>query len=162
MSTGNLLRVEERMCLAVRQTGRQFGMDRTTLTTFSEEPTMPYLCLDPAKTYPPETKRELAERLYLNRRSDADSLRRGVRMSQQIADALDAFGGRTVVITGGGSGMGLSTARMVVNRAGRVILMGRSLGRLKAAEAELGPRPRLPSSMYNNRRGRCQEGVQRL
>jgi len=30
-------------------------------------------------------------------------------MSQQIADDLDAFGGRTVVITGGGSGMGLST-----------------------------------------------------
>ena len=82
-------------------------------------------------------------------------------MSQQIADDLDAFGGRTVVISGGGSGMGLSTARMVVNRAGRVILMGCSLGRLKAAEAELGPLPRLPSSTYDNRRGRCQEGVQR-
>ena len=78
MSTGNLLRVEERTCLAVRQAGRQFGMDRTTLTTFSEEPTMPYLRLDLAKTYPPETKRELAKRLYLNRRSDANSLRRGV------------------------------------------------------------------------------------
>jgi hypothetical protein len=91
MSTGNLLRVEERMCLAVRQTGRQFGMDRTTLTTFSEEPTMPYLRLDLAKTYPPETKRELAERLYLNLRSDADSLRRGVHMSQQIADDLDVL-----------------------------------------------------------------------
>jgi hypothetical protein len=33
----------------------------------------------------------------------------------------------------------------VVNRAGRVMLMGRSLGRLKAAAAELGPLPRLPS-----------------
>ena len=80
MSTANLLRVEieERTCLAVRQAGRQFSIYRTTLTTFSEEPTMPYLCLDPAKTYPPETKRELATRLYLNRRSDADLLRRGV------------------------------------------------------------------------------------
>jgi hypothetical protein len=39
---------------------------------------MPHLCLDPAKTYPPETKREFAKRLYLNRRSDADLLRRGV------------------------------------------------------------------------------------
>ena len=82
-------------------------------------------------------------------------------MSQQIADDLDAFGGRTVVITGGGPGMCFSTARMVVNRAGRVMLMGRSLGRLKAAAAELGPLPRLPSSMYNNQRGLCQEGVQR-
>ena len=82
-------------------------------------------------------------------------------MSLQIAYDLDAFGGRRVVISGGGSGMGLSTARMVVNRAGRVILMGRSLGRLNAAEAELGPLPRLPSSMYKSRRGRCQEGAQR-
>ena len=72
-------------------------------------------------------------------------------MSQQIADDLDALGGRRGVITGGGSGVGLATARMVVNRAGRVILMSRSLGRLKAAEAVLGPLPRLPCSMYNNR-----------
>jgi hypothetical protein len=78
MSTANLLRVEERTCLAVRQAGRQFGIYRTTLTTFGEEPTMSYLCLDPAKTYPPETERELAKRLYLNRGSDADPLRRGV------------------------------------------------------------------------------------
>jgi hypothetical protein len=80
MSTANLLRVEieERTCLAVRQAGRQFSIYRTTLTTFSEEPTMPYLRLDLAKTYPPETKGELAKGLYLNRRSDANSLRRRV------------------------------------------------------------------------------------
>ena len=59
-------------------------------------------------------------------------------MSQRIADDLDAFGGRTVVITGGASGIGFATARMVVDRGGRVILMGRSLARLKAARAELG------------------------
>jgi len=59
-------------------------------------------------------------------------------MSQQIADDLDAFGGRTVVITGGASGIGLATARMVVDRGGGVILMGRSLDKLKAAQAELG------------------------
>src|SRR5262249_2764715 len=59
-------------------------------------------------------------------------------MSQRITDERDAFGGRTVVITGGASGIGLATARMVVDRGGRVILMGRSLGRLKAAQAELG------------------------
>ena len=59
-------------------------------------------------------------------------------MSQRSADDLDVFGGRTVVITGGASGIGVATARMVVDRGGRVILMGRSLGRLKAAQAELG------------------------
>jgi NAD(P)-dependent dehydrogenase (short-subunit alcohol dehydrogenase family) len=59
-------------------------------------------------------------------------------MSQRIADDLEAFGGRTVVITGGASGNGLATARMVVDRGGSVILMGRSLDRLKAAQAELG------------------------
>ena len=47
-------------------------------------------------------------------------------MSQRITDDLDAFGGHTVVITGGASGIGLATARMVVDRGGRVILMGRS------------------------------------
>src|SRR5262249_56070380 len=60
-------------------------------------------------------------------------------MSQRITDDLDAFGGRTVVITGGASGSGLATARMVVDRGGRVILMGRSPERLKAAREELGP-----------------------
>jgi NAD(P)-dependent dehydrogenase (short-subunit alcohol dehydrogenase family) len=59
-------------------------------------------------------------------------------MFQQIADDLEAFGGRTVVITGGASGIGLATARRVVDRGGSVILMGRSLDRLKAAQAELG------------------------
>src|SRR5262249_3692842 len=41
--------------------------------------------------------------------------------------------------TGGASGIGLATARMVVDRGGRVILMGRSPERLKAAREELGP-----------------------
>jgi NAD(P)-dependent dehydrogenase (short-subunit alcohol dehydrogenase family) len=60
-------------------------------------------------------------------------------MSLRIVDDLEAFGGRTVVITGGASGIGLATARMVVDCGGSVILMGRSLDRLKAAQAELGP-----------------------
>jgi NAD(P)-dependent dehydrogenase (short-subunit alcohol dehydrogenase family) len=59
-------------------------------------------------------------------------------MSQRSVDDLNSFDDRTVVITGGASGIGLATARMVVDRGGRVILMGRSLGRLKAAQAELG------------------------
>jgi NAD(P)-dependent dehydrogenase (short-subunit alcohol dehydrogenase family) len=59
-------------------------------------------------------------------------------MSQRSVDDLNSFDDRTVVITGGASGIGLATARMVVDRGGRVILMARSLGRLKAAQAELG------------------------
>src|SRR5262249_54039137 len=59
-------------------------------------------------------------------------------MSQQIADDLEAFRGRTVVITGGASGIGLATARRVVHLGGSAILMGRSQERLNAAQAELG------------------------
>jgi NAD(P)-dependent dehydrogenase (short-subunit alcohol dehydrogenase family) len=59
-------------------------------------------------------------------------------MSLRIVNDLKAFDGRTVVITGGGSGIGLATARVVVDRGGSVILMGRSLDRLKAAQAQLG------------------------
>jgi NAD(P)-dependent dehydrogenase (short-subunit alcohol dehydrogenase family) len=60
-------------------------------------------------------------------------------MSQQVADRFETFGGRTVVITGGASGIGLATARLVVDRGGGVILMGRSPERLKAAREDLGP-----------------------
>ena len=38
-------------------------------------------------------------------------------MSKRFADDFDAFGGRTVVITGGASGIGLATARMVAGAA---------------------------------------------
>jgi NADP-dependent 3-hydroxy acid dehydrogenase YdfG len=55
------------------------------------------------------------------------------KMPQRVADDFGTFGGRTVVITGGASGIGLATARMVVDRGGSVILMGRSPERLKAA-----------------------------
>jgi NAD(P)-dependent dehydrogenase (short-subunit alcohol dehydrogenase family) len=60
------------------------------------------------------------------------------KMPQQVADDFETFGGRTVVITGGASGIGLTTARMVVDRGGSVILMGRSPERLKAAREALG------------------------
>ncbi len=51
-----------------------------------------------------------------------------------------SFHGRIVVITGGGSGIGLETARQVVDCDGSVILMGRSTEKLEKAAAELGPR----------------------
>jgi NAD(P)-dependent dehydrogenase (short-subunit alcohol dehydrogenase family) len=60
------------------------------------------------------------------------------KMPQQVADDFETFRGRTVVITGGASGIGLATARMVVDCGGSVILMGRSPERLKAAREELG------------------------
>jgi NAD(P)-dependent dehydrogenase (short-subunit alcohol dehydrogenase family) len=59
-------------------------------------------------------------------------------MPQQAADLFGIFSGQTIVISGGASGIGLATARMVVDRGGRAILMGLSLERLKAAQEELG------------------------
>lgn len=47
------------------------------------------------------------------------------------------FDGKTVLITGGGSGMGLATARKVVAEGGNVVLAGRAAERLSAAEKEL-------------------------
>jgi NADP-dependent 3-hydroxy acid dehydrogenase YdfG len=60
------------------------------------------------------------------------------KIPQQVANDFEAFGGRTVVITGGASGIGFATARMVVDRGGSVILMGHSPERLKAAREALG------------------------
>lgn len=47
--------------------------------------------------------------------------------------------GRTVVLIGGGSGIGREVARMVVARGGAVLLGGRDGRRLEAAATELGP-----------------------
>jgi NAD(P)-dependent dehydrogenase (short-subunit alcohol dehydrogenase family) len=60
-------------------------------------------------------------------------------MPEQVAEQFETFGGRTVVITGGASGIGLATARMVIDRGGSVILIGRSFDSLNAARHELGP-----------------------
>ncbi|MFF3228971.1 SDR family oxidoreductase [Nocardia suismassiliense] len=46
--------------------------------------------------------------------------------------------GRTVVLIGGGSGIGLRVAHRVVAAGGRVVLGGRTAARLTAAAAELG------------------------
>lgn len=47
------------------------------------------------------------------------------------------FDGRTVLITGGGSGMGLATARRLVSAGARVVLAGRTLERLSVALKDL-------------------------
>jgi NAD(P)-dependent dehydrogenase (short-subunit alcohol dehydrogenase family) len=50
-----------------------------------------------------------------------------------------SFDGQTVVITGGSSGIGLALATMVVERGGRVVLVGRTPEKLERAAANLGP-----------------------
>jgi NAD(P)-dependent dehydrogenase (short-subunit alcohol dehydrogenase family) len=57
---------------------------------------------------------------------------------KRFANQAESFGGRTVVITGGTSGIGLATAREVIGRGGNVILMGRTSERLTAARKALG------------------------
>ncbi|MEU7143824.1 SDR family oxidoreductase [Nocardia sp. NPDC046473] len=61
-----------------------------------------------------------------------------------VAERADASGdagdlrGRTVVLIGGGSGIGLRVAHRVVTAGGRVVLGGRTAARLAGAAAELG------------------------
>lgn len=53
--------------------------------------------------------------------------------------AGDAFAGRTIVLVGGGSGIGFAVAKLVVSGGGAVVLGGRRAGALERAAAELGP-----------------------
>ena len=50
------------------------------------------------------------------------------------------FDGKTALITGGTSGMGLATARRLLAEGAEVVVTGRDKGRLDAAVAELGAR----------------------
>ncbi|TDE00927.1 SDR family oxidoreductase [Jiangella asiatica] len=50
-----------------------------------------------------------------------------------------SLSGKRVVITGGGSGIGLATARAAAARGASVVLLGRTERRLKAAADEMGP-----------------------
>ena len=52
------------------------------------------------------------------------------------------FTGRTIVVVGGGSGIGLATARRVIAGGGTVILGGRNVERLAVAADALGPTAR--------------------
>jgi NAD(P)-dependent dehydrogenase (short-subunit alcohol dehydrogenase family) len=49
------------------------------------------------------------------------------------------FDGKTVLITGGGSGIGLATARQLVGAGANVVLAGRRVERIDAAAKELDP-----------------------
>jgi NAD(P)-dependent dehydrogenase (short-subunit alcohol dehydrogenase family) len=50
---------------------------------------------------------------------------------------MTEFEGKSVLVTGGGSGIGLGTARRLVENGARVVLAGRDAGRLEAAVKEL-------------------------
>jgi NAD(P)-dependent dehydrogenase (short-subunit alcohol dehydrogenase family) len=48
------------------------------------------------------------------------------------------FEGKTILVTGGNSGMGFATAKRIVQEGGRVVITGRDEKTLQAAERELG------------------------
>jgi len=51
---------------------------------------------------------------------------------------MKLYDGKTVVITGGTTGIGLATARLFINEGARVMVTGRNPATIKAAQAELG------------------------
>ncbi|GAA2940719.1 SDR family oxidoreductase [Microbacterium luteolum] len=64
-------------------------------------------------------------------------------MSAHTTESFDArLHDRTIVLIGGGSGIGLEVARRSLTLGAEVVLGGRTPSRLEAAVAELGPRAR--------------------
>jgi len=52
---------------------------------------------------------------------------------------MAAFDGKTILITGGGSGIGLATAKRLVDAGANVVLAGRRVETIDAAAKELDP-----------------------
>jgi NAD(P)-dependent dehydrogenase (short-subunit alcohol dehydrogenase family) len=55
---------------------------------------------------------------------------------------MERYQDKKVVIIGGTSGMGLTTAKMLLDGGARVLVTGRSQAGLESAQKELGGRPR--------------------
>jgi NAD(P)-dependent dehydrogenase (short-subunit alcohol dehydrogenase family) len=55
---------------------------------------------------------------------------------------MGRYEGKTAVITGGTTGIGFSTAKLLVSEGAKVLVTGRTPATVKAAEAELGPNAR--------------------
>ncbi len=51
---------------------------------------------------------------------------------------MDRFKGKSALITGGTTGIGLATAKLFINEGARVIVTGRTSARIKEAQVELG------------------------
>lgn len=68
---------------------------------------------------------------------------------------MNAFENKTVVITGGSSGIGLVTARLFASRGARVFVTGRDAARLEAARAQLGADAAAVAADLREPRGRA-------
>jgi NAD(P)-dependent dehydrogenase (short-subunit alcohol dehydrogenase family) len=51
---------------------------------------------------------------------------------------MDRFKGKTALVTGGTTGIGLAAAKLFINEGARVIVTGRAAATIKSAQAELG------------------------
>src|SRR5699024_1178683 len=60
------------------------------------------------------------------------------RFQKRSVPDMGRYDGRSVVITGGGSGFGLATAQLLVNEGARVLVTGRDQNALDAAQDQLG------------------------
>src|SRR5438552_4606488 len=68
-----------------------------------------------------------------------DALDSNLSLIMQPREAIVRLANKTVLITGGNSGIGLATARLFVAEGARVAITGRNQATLEAAANELGP-----------------------